>query len=217
MTTIKPEFSYSKNNEVFHGSFDSREQALEEAIELYAEDDFLYLYIGENQSVQNQMFCPDADIILEHMTEQACEYLPEFSESYIDDLGCMSNEKKKELSIALDKTICNFLELHDIRPLFFKIKNVETHLRKSGKKVIDPLGLTWEAPSDLAEGQVELYTEIDNHFLKVIAKSDVSFYGILTEAKTLKRDDIDIESTTLELALNEAANKAIVISSEKSC
>lgn len=118
---MKTQYAYSHNEENYHGFFDSREDAIAEAItdcECGKE-----VWTGEIETP-----IPENHVEARYVLEQvACQ--DDFSGEWADDWPESNMEQEKELTEALRKTFSEWLDKHDLRPRFYNIApgTVQSH------------------------------------------------------------------------------------------
>ena len=118
---MKAQYSWSRNEENYHGSFDSREEALKDAN--HDEDNgkvFTGLNVPYNPSI-------NADSIFDQMQDQVFEHAGEIGTDWLD--GLLIKDAKK-LSEMLDKTFQEWLVQTGNEPSFFGVERIQEHPKK---------------------------------------------------------------------------------------
>lgn len=108
-------FSYSRDESRFHGSFDTREEAVAEALDGYEEG-----WVGENEPPPQPEYLWDAEDWLEHVSCQD-EYGSDAAEGWDDS----TKEQRAELEIEVRKVMAAWLDKYDLRPKFWTVVNTE--------------------------------------------------------------------------------------------
>ncbi|MGF1884216.1 hypothetical protein [Vibrio splendidus] len=129
---MKKQFTYSTDNEHFNGgSFDSHEDAKLEALATEHKPGTTFVCVGEVAPHDNATFYPDAELIIEHMYEQARDVGGEYAEDYPD----VSKEDEKLLTQMMKETLDKWCEIAQVSPSFFGVKNIKKYSVETGKLV----------------------------------------------------------------------------------
>lgn len=111
------EYSYSYDEEGYHGPFPS---AMAAAAEAFGEDpDASIVWIGENVPPPAPESFLYADLLIEHVQVQD-DYDAEWAESW----PRATNEHRAELTQAVRKVFADWLDRHGLRPRFWTVENV---------------------------------------------------------------------------------------------
>lgn len=115
----KIKWSFSWNGETYYDSFDTREEAIEEARNTNKNAEFVFVGIV----VPYEEKCEDIiEIVTESLKSDAYEEIGEWAEDYM----CYFKEgEKKILEDRLRETILTFQKEFGYEPNFFRVKNVE--------------------------------------------------------------------------------------------
>ena len=112
---------YSHDEEHFYGDFDTKEEAIEEAI--YALDetgaDFAMIWVGEEADISIHL-C--AHVVLDQLAEDAYEEAGEHAEKFLQHV---EKEHEEELEKELNQVIKTWMKKHKYEPTFYTVKNVE--------------------------------------------------------------------------------------------
>jgi hypothetical protein len=123
------DYSYSYDEECYHGQFDTPEAA---AAEVFASDPHLNeIWVGENKGVTAHAFI-DADDVLENSQQRADEHAGECAGDWLSGLG-------KEKRAALEVLIGDWLQENE-PPCFWTIENP----RKVSREQVIAAGLLSE-------------------------------------------------------------------------
>lgn len=106
-----------------HGPFDDRQEAEDEARQLMADDKWSVATIGEGEEVELNL--PDADDLIETMTEGLYEQCGEVGADYLDR-STVSREQGAELTEAVEKAVADWFTKHGLWPTFCKVEEVAT-------------------------------------------------------------------------------------------
>lgn len=116
-------FSYSFNEEDFHGDFNTREEAAKEA---FAEDPEINVcWTGENVTPIPENFI-NAQVLIENIQCQD-EFSGEWAENWPDE----TKEQLEELEKEIQKVFAAWLDKHSLRPAFFNCMYIEKHERNA--------------------------------------------------------------------------------------
>ncbi len=105
-----------------HGPYDDREEAEEEARQSCRDDERSIATIGKGEEVRLRL--PDADDIIEQIREEIYDQCGD-DFGYLDHHS-VSDEQRDELSVAIEKTVAEWLTKHNLWPTFCKVKEVGT-------------------------------------------------------------------------------------------
>lgn len=123
----KVTWCYSYNEENFHGDFETREEALAEALEC-SDGEHSVIYLGNPEKPSLSV---SADRILDDLAESAYEQCGEYAEGYLAYV-----HKNKEAYNALDERINDvvqaWMKRFGYEPYFYKVVNVEEVRIKEG-------------------------------------------------------------------------------------
>jgi hypothetical protein len=109
-----PTYSYSTDDEIYHGEFDSPDAAAAEAF--YDDPELEAVSVGENRK-HTAHFYVSADRILEDVTERAYDECGEASEDWLD--GVMHNV---DLKAELERLVGDWLQAQE-PPNFWRVAN----------------------------------------------------------------------------------------------
>lgn len=117
----------SDNGNYSSGSFETREDALKDAVteltyRIEEGETIPVLYLGKASPHTNETMFPDAEIILEHMYLQAEDVAGEWANDYPD----CSIAAEAELTDELAKLLTKWCTKHEIAPSFYAVGDVET-------------------------------------------------------------------------------------------
>ena len=104
-----------------HGPFETRAEAEAEAEQLLAEAGRDTATVGEGDEITVNV--PDADDILERISEGVYEQCGETAADYLDH-HTVSQERRNELTDAVEKAVADWLTKHDLWPRFFQVNEV---------------------------------------------------------------------------------------------
>ncbi len=113
-----------------HGPFDDIEEAEAEARQMMDEDDRERATIGEGEEVE--LYLPDAEDIIERMTEGLYEQCGEAGCDYLDSRQ-VNKEQKAELNEVVEKAVAGWLTKHNLWPKFCKVDEVKVVNRETTK------------------------------------------------------------------------------------
>jgi len=112
-------FSISTDEEQYYGSYETAEEAIEEATNGYA---YTHFWIGECVSPTQPEDMWDSEDWLEHVS---CQY-PNLQHNHPDN---STKEQRAELEQEVKTVMAAWLDRHKLRPSFFVIENpVEYHV-----------------------------------------------------------------------------------------
>ncbi|MBA4187564.1 MAG: hypothetical protein C0467_06050 [Planctomycetaceae bacterium] len=111
------QFAWSSDEETFHGSFDSVEEALDEGRSSYPDRT---IYVGEAAEVY--VHGPDADDVTERLVSSVYDQVGEYAESFLDDV---TKEAREELDTALTAVVSAWLTKHCLWPTCYTIVKVK--------------------------------------------------------------------------------------------
>ena len=106
-------YAYSYDEEIYHGSFDTKEQAI-------AELDGRGGWVGECHDPSPPESWWNAEDWIEHVLCQD-EYSGEWAEYTL----ATTKEQREELEAEVRKLMAAWLDRHDLRPNFFNVQNAE--------------------------------------------------------------------------------------------
>jgi hypothetical protein len=115
-TQIEKQYAYStdEESEVFHGRFDSREEASADA---FKDPAMNCVWIGEIVDPIQPEDHVDADLLLEHV---ACQ--DDYEGEIADQWPESSKEQEEELTGEIRKTFAGWLDRHELRPTHYVIE-----------------------------------------------------------------------------------------------
>jgi len=121
--SCRPEsFSWSRDEERYHGEFATREAALEEAAAEYPEQEAFWTGLIVRPNVK--AWLPDVDHQIEAMQERAWEEAGEISETFMEDV---TKDQRKELQAEMDAVMLAWMARHNLEPRFWLVEQVEEH------------------------------------------------------------------------------------------
>lgn len=115
------QYSYSTNEERYHGDFPTPEAAADEGFAENEEADVIF--VGENR-IPMPEDCIDGNDVIESVQNHE-DFLTEFAE----DWHGVSKERREELTNAIRKTFGEWIDKHGLRPTFFTVDNVKEFRR----------------------------------------------------------------------------------------
>ena len=105
-------WGYTHDEEMYHGCYDTPEEAAEEGALGDGDCDYETVTVGQYRAPEVLAYV-DADHVLEHITCQD-DYCHDFADGALD----CTKEKKAELTEALQETVRLWLDRHDLWPRF---------------------------------------------------------------------------------------------------
>ena len=119
---MSTKYSYSTDEENYHGEYDSVEAACDGATEEIEADENVvgrHFWVGEQVEPPAPESYWEADLWLEHV---ACQ--DEYSGDWADGWdGNSTNEQRAELEAEVRAVMANWLDKYDLRPKFWNIVN----------------------------------------------------------------------------------------------
>lgn len=112
-------FSYSHDGQTYHGSFDTREQAIAEAIEEGQGDAF---WTGENVPATSPEDWWQAEDWLEHVSCQ-----DEYCGDHADGWDNSTKAQREELESLVRPIMAAWLDRHGLRPTFWSVTEIKWH------------------------------------------------------------------------------------------
>jgi hypothetical protein len=112
-------FSYSSNEETYHGEFMSRAGAEAEA----RAEGLTRFWTGENREPQIHLGCLTADSVIEDILNNEDDFLFEAAEDWPDATA----EQKAELTRQLQDVFRAWLKRNNLEPTFWIVENVQAH------------------------------------------------------------------------------------------
>lgn len=103
------------------GPYDDLEEAKAEARQLMADGEWAAVSVGEGEEVDLRV--PDADDVIERMTENLYEQCGEMCSDYLDHHR-VTADQKVELTEAVEKAVADWLTRHSLWPTFCKVEGV---------------------------------------------------------------------------------------------
>lgn len=122
----EPRYSWSVNEEHYHGDFATVEDAIEEAAA--EEPDAEAVFVGEKDSPIQPEDWWNADDWLEHVSCQ-----DEYSGEFAEDWDNSTKEQQSELEAEVRKVMATWLDRHNLRPGFWLIRKAKKYLKNEGK------------------------------------------------------------------------------------
>lgn len=123
MTTTNVKYCYSWDDENFNvGPFNTIEQALLDATEESGKKG-VTVYIGEVLEIDNTIYFPTAEYVIEYMGEQAYDHIGELAYHYPD----VTDNAKVELEEELRNLLTVWCKKYEISPAFYSVTNVQEY------------------------------------------------------------------------------------------
>jgi hypothetical protein len=112
---------YSFNEENFEGDFDTKEQAIDEAIWYYKDDekDQDFIWVGQIKPVSVGV---NIDSLLEQLGEEAYEEAGEYAEDYLTNVTL---SHQKILEQRLNNVLVAWMKEFNYEPNFWTVENVK--------------------------------------------------------------------------------------------
>lgn len=112
---------YSFNEENFEGDFETKEQAIEEAIYYYKDDekDQDFIWVGQTKNISLGV---NVDRIIEDLSEEAYDQAGEYAEDY---LTTVESSHQKVLEERLNEVLVTWMKELKYEPNFWTVTNVE--------------------------------------------------------------------------------------------
>jgi hypothetical protein len=112
---------YSFNEENFEGDFDTKEQAIDEAIWYYKDDekDQDFIWVGQIKPVSVGV---NIDSLLEQLGEEAYEEAGEYAEDYLTNVTL---SHQKILEQRLNNVLVAWMKEYNYEPNFWAVENVK--------------------------------------------------------------------------------------------
>lgn len=104
-----------------YGPYDDRDEAESEARQMCEDDGLDAATVGEGEEVELNV--PDADDIIERISEGMYEQCGEAGEDYLSPRS-VPTEAKAELTAAVEKAVADWLTKHNLWPTFCKVEPV---------------------------------------------------------------------------------------------
>lgn len=121
MTTIKESYSWSFNEEYFHGPFDSKKECIQDASTEDGAEEGVPIYIGRNKVPILQISRWDVKTFLDDLVDH-CEWPEVVADRFNDSLN------KKEVLDKLTEDIRNLIANHDLFDGSFLVEDIEKHI-----------------------------------------------------------------------------------------
>jgi hypothetical protein len=117
----KGKWCYSYNEENFEGDFDTKEQAIEEAMYYYKdyELDQDYIWVGQTKPVSVGV---NTDSILEQLGEEAYEQAGEYADDYLSNVTL---NHMKILEQRLNDVLGSWMKEFNYEPNFWAVENIQ--------------------------------------------------------------------------------------------
>jgi hypothetical protein len=121
MKMSEGKWCYSFNEENFEGDFETKEQAIEEAIWYYKdyEKDQDFIWIGQTKNISLGV---NIDSIIEDLSEEAYDEAGEYAEDYLSDVTL---SHQKVLEERLNEVMVAWMKEFKYEPNFWAVTNVE--------------------------------------------------------------------------------------------
>ena len=112
---------YSFNEENYEGDFDTKEQAIAEAMYYYKDDekDQDFIWVGQTKSLSLGV---NVDSVLENLSEEAYDLAGEYAEDYLSNVKL---NHQKVLEERLNFVLESWMKEFKYEPNFFTVVNVE--------------------------------------------------------------------------------------------
>lgn len=113
---------YSFNEENYEGDFDTKEQAIAEAIWYYKEDDDIdqdIIWVGQTKAISLGV---NVDRIIEDLGEEAYDQSGEYAEDYLTDV---KKSHQRILEERLNNVLYSWMKEFKYEPNFYTVENVE--------------------------------------------------------------------------------------------
>lgn len=125
---IEKTYSWSTDEEQYHGSYPSIEAAIADAEAEHEEDWTGPVWVGEQAAPVQPEEHWDAERWLEHVSCQ-----DEYSSEWAEDWDTSTKEQREELEYAVRKVMAEWLDRHCLRPTFWLIEKAKKYI-KAGEK-----------------------------------------------------------------------------------
>lgn len=106
-----------------YGPFEDREEAEDEARQFLEDSDHTTATIGRSEEVE--VVVPDADDVIEKITDDLYEQCGEAGTDYLDHHS-VTQAMRNDLNEAIEKAVADWLTRHDLWPTFCGIEEVGT-------------------------------------------------------------------------------------------
>jgi hypothetical protein len=112
---------YSFNEENYEGDFETKEQAIAEAIYYYKDDerDQDFIWVGQTKNISLGV---NVDRIIEDLGEEAYDEVGEYAEDYLTDVTL---SHQKVLEERLNEVLVTWMKEFKYEPNFWTVTNVE--------------------------------------------------------------------------------------------
>lgn len=112
---------YSFNEEHFEETFETKEEAIEEALWYYKDDklDQDFIWVGQTKSIRLGV---DTYQIIEGLQEEAYEQAGEVAENFLHNI---KPDDMKELEESLNKALFAWMDKFKHNPRFYTVENIE--------------------------------------------------------------------------------------------
>ena len=113
---------YSFNEENYEGDFETKEQAIEEAIWYYKDDelDQDFIYVGQTKAI---ILGVNVDRIIEDVGENAYDQAGEYAEDYLSNVTVQDGSILEE---RLNNVLLAWMKEFKYEPKFWTVENVES-------------------------------------------------------------------------------------------
>jgi hypothetical protein len=122
-------FSYSTDEERFHGQFETRGEAITEVLSETKSGQCFW--VGENRAPTPPEDLWEAEDWLEHVSCQ-----DEYSGDYAEGWDSANLKQREELEAEVRAVMAKWLDKHDLRPKFWCVDNVENLRNENGVAVL---------------------------------------------------------------------------------
>jgi hypothetical protein len=112
---------YSFNEENFEGEFDTKEQAVAEAIWYYKDDekDQDFIWVGQTKPISSGV---NVDSIIEQLGEEAYDQAGEYAEDYLTNVTL---NHQRVLEERLNEVLLAWMKEYNYEPNFWTVENIE--------------------------------------------------------------------------------------------
>lgn len=126
-------YSYSTDEESFHGQFETREEAaeagfadLKDEIDEAGERPSMIIWTGENATPNRPIY---ADEVIDDVCERTTEEAGEWADKWLTKMSRLPKDVISELQTELQKTWDRWEENYSLQPDWYNVKNVEQHTK----------------------------------------------------------------------------------------
>lgn len=127
----KVKYAHSSDGEIYHGEFDTPEEAAAEGLAGH-DPDFARTWVGEIRppAAPEKIAASCAETLLENIDDDD-DYQGEWAEDWLETTPAQINDLQERLC----KTIGEWFDAHNLRPKFFNIEDAEEWVMDEGKPV----------------------------------------------------------------------------------